>query len=250
MKFLTVSVLSAVLAVAAPMRAPLVVTIKVDGMKNSAMENMVENELKKIPGVEGVKVSKGTVQVAVANTGVFKLAALKQVLSDLTTNEKEPLSVNEETTTVTGAFQLYVTGISGTEASKLPEVLKGIKAIAKADSIQKAAPQGKAKGGRMEEGEPGSGVSLEVKGKVKIKELAEAVAGVGGSDSKPAIGNIIWSGPQAPKGGAALAVGGKGGKAAVPVNTTPVNSTCPVKAGRDVDSGITAVYQGKTYAFC
>lgn len=250
MKLLTVSSLLAVVLAAAPMRAPVLVTFKVDGMKNKATEALVENELKKIPGVAGVKVTKGTVQVAVADTGMFKLAALKQVLSDLTTNEKEPLTVNEETT-VSGSFQLYVTGLSGDGASKLPDTLKGNKAITKADPIAKAAPpQGKAKAGRpMEEGEAGNGVNVEVKGKVKIKDISDAVAALGGSDEKPAVGNIIWVGPKAAQA-AALAVGGKGGKAAPPVNTTPVNSTCPVKAGRDVDAGITAVYQGKTYAFC
>lgn len=249
MKFLTAVSVLALLVAAAPRRAPVIVTIKVDGIKNAAMEKMVENELKKIPGVEAVKVSKGSVQVAVKNTGVFKLGALKQVLSDLTSNEKEPLIVNEDTT-LSGAFQIYVTGVSGADASKLPDTLKGIKAIAKADPIQKPAPQGKAKGGRMmEDVEPGAGVSVEIKGKLKIKDLSEALAGLGGSDGKPSVGNIIWSGPQAPKGGEAMAVGGKGGKAA-PVNAAPVNATCPVKTGRDVDSGITTVYQGKTYAFC
>lgn len=165
-----------------PPVAPTRVAISVDGLKGKQLVSRLKLELKKIDGVQDVGVKKGTVILLVGEDKTFRYIALKNVLKDLSTEDK-PLKINDESIMLKGEVVVQIGGLEWAPKADYASALKGVKGLKKVVAVKKAKATFMIT------------VNPKKKKGVKLSDLNAAVASVTKKKDKPFIEDVTWAGP-------------------------------------------------------
>lgn len=177
------ALLGALATVAMTFGGPTQVIVKIDGLKGKDAEAKVVSELKKVDGVTDCACKNGTVVVGVGEEKTFKLAALQNVLKDLSTDEVA-LKI-DESLALKGEVQVEIAGMDlAGRGADWAGTLKGLKDVKKVEPVKDAENKFK--------------LTIDGSKGVALKDLNAALAKLSDGDKGPSVADVVWFGP--PKG--------------------------------------------------